>query len=326
MPTLQQVAAAAGVSVSAASRVLHGRGEFSAATRARVLAAADALGYRRSATTRGRPRSVDSRLIEFVVGRFGTAWTDAAVRGARDAAFRLGYDLALTVERPSPEDDWLERVVARRSSGVVLGVITPTRRQLERLRDLRLPLVALDPPSALADDLPSVGTTDRQGGADAGAHLADAASHLVVTGAPRYRFGRAREEGFREALQRARPGAAVQQVSLPWGRPVATDALRGALRRAAHPVGVFAVNDGMALAVLDAARELGLDVPRQVRVVGFDDEPRAALADPPLSSVHQPLPAMAALAVELLHDAQRGDLRAQRVELPAHLVIRRSST
>src|SRR5918993_1794062 len=98
--TLRDVAEAAGVSIASASRALAGRGDLSRETRARVVAAAERLGYERAAGARGRPTTLDPRLIEFVLGSFDDAWTNAMTTGAREAAFRLGFDLVLTLERP----------------------------------------------------------------------------------------------------------------------------------------------------------------------------------------------------------------------------------
>ena len=103
-----------------------------ATTRERVVAAARELGYDRSRSTRGRPTTLDPRLIEFVLGSFDDAWTDAMTDGAREAAFRLGFDLVLTLERPDPSDDWPTRVATRRPSGVVIGIIRPTHAAARR--------------------------------------------------------------------------------------------------------------------------------------------------------------------------------------------------
>jgi len=132
--TLRNVAEAAGVSIASASRALAGRGDLSRDTRARVMSAAERLGYERAGAARGRPTTLDARLIEFVLGSFDDAWTDAMTTGAREAAFAAGFDLVLTLERPDPSDDWPTRVATRRPSGVIIGIITPTVRQLAELQ------------------------------------------------------------------------------------------------------------------------------------------------------------------------------------------------
>ncbi len=330
-PTLGDVAAAAGVSIATASRALGGTGDLLDDTRRAVLDAARSLDYERP--RRGRPRHTDSRLIELVLGGFGTAWTDRVVQGARDAAFRRGYDLVLTLEREDPHDDWPARVARRRPSGIVLGIITPTRRQLDPLLALGIPLVLLDPRSDVGAELPRVGTTDREGGAAAGEHLArlPVDRFVVVTGAPPFRFGRAREEGFRAAIASLRPDALVESVVAPWGQRTPSDELVALLRRRERAsadgdrIGVFAVTDDMALATYRAASTLGRTIARDVAVVGFDDSPVALRADPPLTSVRQPLAAMAARAVDLVDELRAGSDAHERIELPTQLIERGST-
>jgi LacI family transcriptional regulator len=326
--TLQDVADRAGVSVASASRVLSGRGELRRETRERVLAAAEALGYKRVGVARGRPATLDPRLIELVLGSFDDFWTDAIARGARKAAFAAGYDLVLTLEREDPSDDWPARVATRRPSGVVIGIIRPTSRQLDELRGLRIPIVLLDPRSDPEGMLDSVGTTDRRGGYDAGRHLALSGSQrfVVLSGTPQYRFGRAREEGFRDAVREFAPAAPIVRVDSDWTGAAVTDALLSALSDGGFPIGVFACNDEMAVSVYRAAQILHKRIPDDISVIGFNNEPRAARLQPPLSSVSQPLEDMAATAVELVGRLRtRDDGDHHRVELPSELVLRGST-
>lgn len=280
--TLRDVADAAGVSLATASRALAGRGDLALATRERVFAVAHELGYDRRVVSRGRPTTLDPRLIEFVLGSFDDAWTNAMTTGAREAAFRLGFDLVLTLERPDPSDDWPTRVATRRPSGVVIGIIRPTSRQLEELHALRIPVVLLDPRSDPEGTLASVGTTDWRGGYDAGVHLCETAAErfVVVNGVPRYRFGRAREQGFLQAISEHRPTAEVVHIDSQWTRAPLDAQLMKAVS-GSETVGVFACNDEMALAVYRAAARAKRRIPDEVGIVGFNDEPRAAAADPP---------------------------------------------
>lgn len=326
--TLQDVAQAAGVSVSTASRALTGRGDLKASTRNTVLKAAADLDYDSTAAPRGRPTTLDLRLIELVLGSFDDAWTDAIVAGARQGAFNHGFDLVLTLERDDPSDDWPARVARRRSSGVILGLIRPTSRQLEELSGTRIPIVLLDPQSDPHGELASVGTTDWQGGYDAGALLASTGLHrfFVVTGVPHFRFGKAREEGFRAAVAEILGDAPVTRIDARWTAPDITNDFRALMAGDRSPVGVFACNDEMALDVYSAAGALGLRIPQDVSVVGFNDEARASTAEPPLTSVRQPLQLMAARAVQMVGELRfRQASQYERVELPTRLVVRKST-
>jgi LacI family transcriptional regulator len=327
-PPLREIAEAAGVSVGTASRALSGRGDLKRETRERIQAVARELAYERPASPRGRPTKLDPRLIKLVLGSFDDAWTNEVASGARQRAFQHGYDLVLTLERDDPADDWPARVATRRPSGVILGLIRPTHRQLDELRGLRIPLVLFDPRSDPHGELASVGTTDRQGGYDAGEHLVATGLRrfLVITGIPRYRFGKAREEGFRTAVSDLAPGAPVTRIDAAWTDADVNAALRRFFAEDRTPTGVFASNDEMALAVYRAAERLGLTIPDDVSVIGFNDEPRAAAADPPLTSVRQPVGAMAARAVDLVRELRQRDTdHYERVELPTHLVVRSST-
>lgn len=322
-PTLRDVAARSGFSVSQVSRVLAGAGSATPAARAAIRAAAEQLGYARGANG-GRPRAPQPRLIELALGHFEGGWADDVVAGSRSAAARLGYDLVLTAERDDADDDWPERVVARRSVGIVLGLIRPTAAQLGTLRSGGIPLVLLEPQADPPAGVASVGATDRAGGYDAGRHLAATGVDrvVIVAGRSNYRFGRARVAGCRAALAEHAPHVVIDEVAGGWRPEEAYRAALPALRGVRSRVGVFCVSDDMATGVYVAAKELGLRMPDDVAVVGFDDRPFARRMSPPLTTVRQPIRDMAARAVELLVDPGGA---GTRLELPTQLVVRRST-
>ena len=327
-PSLADVAEGAGVSASTASRVLSRRGDYSPATRRAVLDAAARLGYDRDTTPRGRRAQTDQRLIELVLGGLGGPWTHQAILGAHERAFALGYDLVLTQEREDPSDDWPARIAARRSSGVVFAIITPTRRQLDLIADFGVPSVVLDPRADTEPGIVTVGATNRQGGTDAAHHLVAQGYERFVfaTSALRYRFGRAREQGFREALAREAPQAQVEIIDADWIGGVSRAGIERLVTLSAEArLGVFAVNDAVAHTVVSAVLRAGRRVPDDIGVIGFDDEQRPA-GGMPLSTVRQPIHEMAALAVDLVDRLGHGEVLAERqIELPTELVVRRST-
>ncbi|MCU1406687.1 MAG: LacI family transcriptional regulator [Glaciihabitans sp.] len=326
---LADVAKLAGVSVTTVSRVLAGRGETTSVTRARIHEAAHTLGYEPGAERRGRPRSRGAFLIDLVMGRFHDPWTNEITAGARTAAARHGYDLVLTVERDTPGDDWPNRIRARSSAGVVLGLIRPTTEHMSILDGARIPVVLLEPPAEIRAGLTVVGATDWQGGFDAAAHLLGCGLRelVVVTDEPRYRFGRERIRGFLDAVNTIDPSVPVSIVSHPWADPMVDVWLANALVQGRQsPLGVFALTHYIASSVYAAARVAQLSIPRQVSVVGFDDPGEGRFAYPPLTTMHQPLRQMASLAVDLLAAAATGaPLPGTRIELPTSLVIRNST-
>lgn len=327
--TLASVAAEAGVSVSTASRALSGRGDLSASTRRRVLAAARRLGYRRDASEGGRP-AASARLFDLVLSGFHNPYSDEVTAGARSAAAAAGYDLVLTEERDSPDDDWPMRIRRRGSAGVVLGLVSPTSSQLAALTDAEIPVILLDPRAGSPHGLASVRTTDHEGGRSAATHLVSrgATRFAVVLGTPAYRFGRARHEGFRAGLHTVSPDAEATVLSADWGAASAREAVLPLLRTlpAGERLGVFACTDEMAAGVYGAAAAVGLGIPEDVLVVGFDDLRGARWLTPPLTTVRQPIREMAAAAVDALAEAAGGGtLPAAPIIRPTRLIARGSS-
>ncbi|WP_300591399.1 LacI family DNA-binding transcriptional regulator [Microbacterium sp.] len=330
MSSLAQIAAESGVSVSTASRALRGKGEMTPQTRARVLAVAQQYGYSTTGVRRGRPRTGTSHLFDLVLGRFHDPYADEVTAGAHLAAARHRFDLVLTAERDTPDDDWPLRIRARGSAGVVLGLILPTAAQLAVLRDAGIPLVLMDPRAEAGASLTSVRTTDRAGAAAAAEHLLEAGAKqfVVVDAAPSYRFGRARVEGFEAAVRSRHPTAVIHRVRADWSSPGAWRASLPALREAAAsaPIGVFAISDEMAIGVYRAAADLGMRVGQDVLVVGFDDVRGAKWVQPALTTVRQPIRDMAGAAIdELVAIAAGADPQPRIVELPTTLVVRGST-
>jgi len=325
--TLSRIAQETGVSVSTVSRVLRGAGDIGPQTRARILAAARLLGHSPDGENRGRPRSRPSQVVDLVLGHFHDPYTDEVTTGARTAAAELGYDLVLTAERDVPDDDWPMRIRARGSAGVVIGLIMPTRTQLAILDEAGLPIVLLDPWSEVAHPLTSVRTTDGAGGAEAAEHLVEqgARRFIVVGGAPSYRYGRARVDGFETAVRALLPDAEITRVHGDWTAPSARRACLPALAaaRGEGPIGLFACSDEMAAGAYRAAADLGLDIPRDLMVVGFDDVRGAKWLHPPLTTVRQPIREMASAAVRALLEPTADDQRV--IELPTSLQVRGST-
>ncbi|MBD3940102.1 LacI family DNA-binding transcriptional regulator [Microbacterium sp. NEAU-LLC] len=328
---MADVASLAGVAVSTASRVLAGRGDVSSATRLRILAAADRLQYRRGDERRGRPRTGTVRLIDLVLGQFDEPWSVAVIGGARAAAVEAGFDLVVTSERDTPEDDWPTRIQNRGSAGVVLALIAPTTAQFDALERAGIPVVLMDPRTDLRRSVPAVGATDRAGGAAAATHLLAAGARrlFIISGEPRYRFGRARIAGFIEAAAKHDPTLTVTEISAPWESGPVREAVREHLRAAAaggEPIGVFACSDEIAYGVYAAAADCALRIPDDVQVVGFDDIAPSKWLRPPLTTVRQPTGEMAAEAVRLIAAAAAGiHPLPERTELQTELVVRRST-
>jgi len=324
--TLSDVAHEAGVSLSTISKVLNGRRDVSAGTRARVEAILEQNGYRRRGTP-GRGSSV----VELVFHELDSAWSMEIIRGVEAVAQENGLSVVLTVSgsRHAPGPEWIEGVLGRRPNGVVLvfSDLAPAHREMLRSRDV--PFVVIDPAGDPSPGVPAVGSANWSGGLSATRHLVELGHERIamITGPEDMMCSLARLDGYRSAMNSA--GLAVDPRWTVFG-----DFHFGGGRAAAKrllalpepPTAIFAGSDLQALGVLEAARALGIRVPEDLSVVGYDDLPLAQWSSPHLTTVHQPLQRMGEEAARLvLRIRDGGETTATRMDLATHLVVRAST-
>ncbi len=211
----------------------------------------------------------------------------------------------------------------------MLSVLTlPGGAELRQLRAAGIPVVVIDPAEEPGPDIRSVGTTNWQGGLTAARHLIGLGHRRIaaIAGTAGLWSSQARLDGYRAAMLEA--GLATDD------RLICRDTftVKGGRRQAAHlmslpdrPTAIVAANDNQAFGVLQALRDLGLRAPEDLSVVGFDDLLVAAWAAPPLTTIRQPLAAMAATAFRMLRASGSDAAQAHHVELATTLVIRDST-
>ncbi|GAB2691866.1 LacI family DNA-binding transcriptional regulator [Thalassiella azotivora] len=326
--TIFDVAKEAGVSYSTVSRVVNGRPHIAAETRARVERAMRSLGYvadlRARSLAGGR-----TQILGLVLNDVASSYMASLVAAVDTSVATTGYDLMLCTTHSRAGR--VERYLRQLTSGLVDGliVLNPPERDtyLAPLRDRRFPHVVVD------HDGPRIGSSvvrpANWSGAQEGVH------HLVGLGHTRIGVvGGDPLAGSAQVRQRAQVAALVE-AGLPTDGLVETGGFlvedgyragRALLDRPDRPTAVVTGNDLAALGVMEAARSLGLDVPADLSVVGFDDVIEARLTRPSLTTVHQPFDALGATATSLLLElvAQPG-LLPRTVELPAELVVRGST-
>ncbi|WP_199176372.1 LacI family DNA-binding transcriptional regulator [Actinomyces qiguomingii] len=334
--TLDDVAAAAGVSKSAASKALNNRADVSAATRERVLAACAELGYVRpeTAPTHTYPP------IAMVSDDLATAYTIEVLKGAATAALDAGVALN-TIYTPDPapheypvpfEPEWFTLLKATDYLGLIVVTSPLTREQQASARRIGLPVVLIDPSGELEAAVASIGATNWNGGVDATEYLIGLGHRrIALVGGPKDSVpAQERHQGYLSALQmNSLPahedlvsfGPFTYETGLQQGRRLL------ALPADTRPTAVFAASDSTALGVYEAAREAGLRIPDDFSVVGFDDTEMAGWAAPRLTTVRQPLFRMGQEAVRMIVDSHRGRplLTTTPVRLSTRLVIRDSA-
>lgn len=320
---MAEVAAAAQVSVPTVSKVLNGRFDVAPETRQRVEALLAEYGYRRSAARRPRHRGVLDLVFTDL-----SPWGIEIIHGAEHAALAARSRIAVTIASDRKEiSRWLANLAARPSDGVILVLTELPPEYRKRLAALELPMVIVDPAGQSDPAVPSIGAANWSGGLAATQHLVDLGHRRIgtVTGRPSVLCSQARLDGYRAALERA--GLPIDPDLIAAGDFRYEPARAAADRMLAlpdPPTAIFAASDIQAMAVYETARERGLRLPDDLSVVGFDDVPMARWMAPPLTTVHQPLAEMAALAVRTLISRDAADFN-HRVELATNLVVRSST-
>jgi DNA-binding LacI/PurR family transcriptional regulator len=323
--TLARIAAEAGVSAATVSKVLNGRTDVSAATRKDVQELLAAHNYVKSSGARR------AGLIDILFTQLHSPWAVEIIRGADEAArpARCGITVSSMQGSDADQRAWLDAVAARRPDGVILVLSNLPRAYRQRLASLGIPLIMVDPVGEPDELIPSIGATNWAGGLAATEHLIRLGHRRIatITGPPATLCSQARLDGYRAALERAEIPADPAYVRAGnFHHPGAMQEALTLLELSDPPTAIFAASDEQALGVYEAARQLGLQIPDDLSVVGFDDVPMAGWVAPPLTTIRQPLSEMAALATRtLLSDAGTRRPGNRRIELSTKLIVRTST-
>lgn len=324
--TIREVAQAADVSPTTVSHVLSEKRPVAPETRERVLLAIERLGFRPSGIARSL-RTQRSHTVALVIPDITNPFYPVVSRGLQDGLGSVYRVLVCNTDgRADLERELVEDVVQRGVDGVVLVAFT-AEPWLGEVIDRGVPLVCVGQP-AEHGDVDFVESDDRGGGRAATLHLLELGHRGIgFIGGPA-RAGERRREGYEAALVEAGVQPDPRLIADgDWTRSGGHAAAAALLASESRPTALFCANDLMAIGALDAARELGLDVPGDVSVVGFDDLEAASLVTPKLTTVVNPGHEIGRSAGELLLERIAGGRGAPRreVTLPSPLVIRDST-
>ncbi len=325
--TIAQIAQEAGVSVPTVSKVLNGRSDVAASTRARVESVIERHHYkRRRARTPSGPG-----LLELVFHELDSAWAVEVIKGVEEVAgpARMGVVLSELGGRHRPPQEWLDDVLSRRPRGVILVLSQLDPAQRRQLETRSIPFVVVDHAGEQPPGVPVVGSANWSGGLAATRHLLSLGHRkiAVISGPADVLCSRARIDGYRSALDEA--GVPLDPQLVRYGDFFVNGGYSHAmelLQREDRPTAIFAGSDFQALGVLRAASDLGLSVPRDLSLVGYDNLPVAEWMSPRLTTIHQPLKEMAATATRMVLGLAHGRVPANpRIDLATELVVREST-
>lgn len=325
-PTSGDVAKLAQVSQSAVSRTFTPGASVSADTREKVLKAARELGYRPNALARAMI-SGKSRLIAMMVAYLDNQFYPIVLEQLSRALQEQGYQVLLFMTETGKQDRVVQRILEYQVEGVVMASATLSSTLARECAKTGIPVVLFNRyvPSSPAS---SVTSDNIEGGRLLAKFLAEGGHERIafIAGAEDSSTNRDREAGFYKGL--AEHGMTV------WARAVggysfagAAEAARELFSKKERPDAVFVANDHMAFSVMDVLRgELGLKIPKDVSVVGYDDVPEAAWKGYDLTTISQSSESMidATVAI-LLEQIEKRVVKKRAAVVPSELIVRSSA-
>lgn len=334
--TITDVAQAAGVSTQTVSRVINNRPDVSPETRKHVQEIVTEMGYAPNIIARSlsRGRSNTLGVVGFGLGYFGST---SVLTGIEQKTSELGFSLLLSLlDRFEPVriDEILKNLLARQVEGIIWaipGIEESLTGLPERFDRIPVPIVFLNKEKDNDDTVAAM--DNRYGGGLATKHLLEQGYRRIgiITGPSNWWEARQRELGWRETMREAgEEELDLLRVEGDWSAASGEVGFHTLYAQSPDVEALFASNDQMALGAIKAARRLGLDIPQDLGIVGFDDIPEAAFFYPSLSTVRQNAKSLGSLAVDLMCDSIRArqkeeEFKPETTWIKPRLIVRKSS-
>lgn len=326
-PTIRNVAQEAGVSISTVSKVIHQTGSISEQTRKKVLQAMSKLNYHpdiAAASLRGKRTKVIGLLIPDISNPF---YAEVA-RSIEDRSCELGFNVMMcnTDNDIEKEKTYLSLLASQRIDGLVVASAFRSTDLLEAMVEQGVPiaLIASEIPKLSID---TVTVDDYKGGYLATSYLLSLGHKKIAIIVENVRSNVPRLEAFKDAMEET-------ELPILDGYIIHTEALiqkgyESALQLLSlqeRPTAIFACNDLLAAGVIQAAKEMGLNIPNDLSVVGFDNTVLSTTTSPMLTTVAQPVKEMGLKVVDLLtKEMQAAKPYKERLLLSPELIIRQST-
>jgi LacI family transcriptional regulator len=325
--TIQDVARAAGVSVTTVSRVLNDKDDVASETYEKVRDVIQELGYTSSLAAKSM-RSHKTNVIGLVMPDVEQPFPIQVMKGVSRAIAELDYDLIVYTSGGIKKDSSADRerhYVSLLNGSIADGVIVVT--PAATTFSTAAPVVAVDP-NNVCPDCPAVIATNRIGAVAAMKHLISLGHRRIgfIGGRPDLQSAVRRLQGYQDALRQAYIALVPELIQVgDYSTETGFVCAQQLLNLSEPPTAIFAANDQSAIGVLEAAREAGLRVPDDLSVVGFDNIPEAAYFNPALTTVDQFIDKMGYVATEMLIGLIQGEpLESDLYKMPTQLVVRDS--
>ena len=329
MATIRKVADLAGVSTATVSHVINDTRAVSAPLTARVLNAMEQLDYQPDIIARSLRRR-ETLTLGLIVPSVEIPFFARVAAGIEAAANHVGYSVILcnTGWSLSREVHYLNNLLARRVDGLLCISLAMSAEHIAPVLRRRTPVVVFER-TMPGVEVDAVEIDNVQGAFDATAHLLDLGHRRIgcITGLPNSTLNEERILGYRRALtERDIPFDPTLLHTGDYTAAAGVRESRELLRMPEPPTAIFAFNDLMAMGVMRAVQERGLQIPADVAVIGFDGLAVTEHCSPPLSTVEQPVAEMSAAAIAMLLDRIKGGASPARVQTFAAKLVERTST
>jgi len=328
-PTIKDVAREAGVSINTVSRALNGKPDVNPETKRLVLEAAQRLKYTPNKLARGL-RSNKTGIIGVIVADIANPFFSAVVKGMGKAAKGLGYSIILqdTGENYENEEEAIQIMISEQIDGLLITPVQTENRSIHMLQESGIPFVLvarhfndLDTDYVVADDV--------QGGYLATTHLIEKGHKKIafINGPACNSSAIERFQGYKKALEEhnielneklMRNGALTMEDGYTHGNTLLMD-------HDPQPTALFTFSDFVALGAMKAVREVGLRIPDDIAIVGYDDIDFAFCLEVPLTTVRVLKRQLGEEAISVLEKKIDGQKRHSHLKIPVELVIRQSS-
>lgn len=323
MATIKDVAREAGLTVTTVSRVLNNRGYISEDARKKVYDAMEKLNYQPNEVARSLHKKT-TNTIGLIVPHIRHPYFAEMISNIENEAFKKGYRILLcnTKGKAEKEREYLDICTSNRVAGVILfsGTIS-----VESFIQMDVPVITME--RTLDNGTASVECDNRTGGELAAKRLLKAGcKHLLLVGSTSGKVELPADDrvlGFRKVCEEKQVSFIEIDPNLREYEDMEyTELLENTLIQYPETDGVFASSDVIAAQTIQVCNKLGIAVPGQMKIIGFDDSFVATLTTPQLTTIHQPIKEMAGQAVQLLKDASDKKVVAKRMMLPVCLVER----
>lgn len=327
-PTITDVAKKAGVSIATVSKVMNNTGKISDATKKKVLKIMKEMEFQPSVMATAL-KGKSTFTIGLLIPDLANPFFSELARSIEDRGHNLGYNLVIcsTDYSTEKESKYISLLKQKSVDGLILASGFENFEGVKELLREKFPVavVAREIPSLEVD---TVTVDDFLGGYQAASHLISLGHKKIAIIARNVWSNRERLRGYQQAMMEA--GIEfddkieyVEETSVEYGKRMAEKLLSSSNK----PTAIFACSDSLAIGVFYAARQCGLQIPRDLSVVGFDDTPWAGASFPPMTTIAQPIREMGLAVTDLLVKEIKGEKETkQRIKLLTRLVARESTS